>query len=93
MKTRINIALITMMFALLTISGCGKNGEKFGLPIDETEITSIKSIFENPQIYEGKTVKIKGKIVTECPTGCWFDIANNSAPDRKSTRLNSSHYS
>jgi uncharacterized protein YdeI (BOF family) len=27
-----------------------------------------------PQDYAGKTVVLEGKIIRECPTGCWFDL-------------------
>ena len=29
---------------------------------------------KNPSAYLTKTVKLEGKIVAECPTGCWFDV-------------------
>jgi len=32
----------------------------------------IGDILENPGTYNGTTVVVSGKIVNECPSGCWF---------------------
>jgi len=72
------------IFALITISalaiclafGCSQSqqGKTFGSPITETALTPIGTILANPEQFSGKTVKIEGKIMNECPAGGWFHL-------------------
>jgi len=45
----------------------------------ETEATKISDILQNPKTYDGKTVTITGKIVSECGSGCWFTLQDGNA--------------
>jgi hypothetical protein len=38
----------------------------------------IAKILENPAEYQGKSVQVSGKIVTECGSGCWFILSDGS---------------
>jgi RecJ-like exonuclease len=60
-----------------SVSGCG-SGEKFGKEITETKVTKIEDILAEPDKYIGKTVKIEGKIIQECPSGCWFYLKDQT---------------
>lgn len=71
-------SLIAFIISLLFIIGCGIGSEHFGEDITETKTTAIGDILKSPQQYEGKIVKLKGKIIRECPTGCWFDLKDDS---------------
>lgn len=75
MKKTIYILTILLLSTVLVI-GCGRS-EKYGTSQGITEVTGLKSIFTSPEKYEGKTVKVEGKIIEECPTGCWFNLAND----------------
>jgi hypothetical protein len=44
------------------------------------EETGLSQLLENPQAYEGKTVRVSGIITEVCPAkGCWVDIAGESS--------------
>lgn len=81
-KTRINnvllaFLLLSVMFAL---SGCSrKEAKKYGQPISNYSLTPIDSILKDAQSFDGKTVTVQGKIITECPAGGWFDLAEGVA--------------
>jgi len=67
--TIVNVVIIVSL--ALMLAGCAKPSG-YGKAIDMTEITKIADILANPADFEGKEVLLSGKILTECPTGCWF---------------------
>jgi ABC-type transport system substrate-binding protein len=48
-------------------------------PATAAEITKIGDILQNPATYGGKVVTVKGKIVSECGSGCWFTLQDANA--------------
>lgn len=62
------IAVLAVFFAF----GCAQQGKSFGQPITEAKLTPISDILAKPEQFAGKTVRIEGKIMVECPSGCWF---------------------
>jgi len=73
----LSIFLILIIGILMSCMSCGKK-EKFGEAISEQKSTEIGDIFTHPKDYEGKTVKVEGKIVEECPSGCWFNLKDET---------------
>lgn len=74
-----NCALFAIVFSVaVVIAGCG-HLETYGARISDGAVTSIKDILLEPEKYNGKTVVVKGKILDECPTGCWFDLKDGGA--------------
>ncbi len=69
------ILLLTIVIG--SIVGCG-GGEKFGEEITEIEVTKIKDILIDPDKYVGKTIRVEGKIIRECPSGCWFYLKDET---------------
>lgn len=49
---------------------------KQGAPKQEESIKIIKigDILGKPDVYEGEAVVVKGKIISECGSGCWFTL-------------------
>ena len=76
-----NVLLILSLLALtFTLSGCGrKEPEKYGQKISTYTTTEVAEILKNAEDFKGKTVTVQGKIVRECPTGCWFNLKQGSA--------------
>jgi len=79
---------ITLGVAVLVVAavvvGCGAKtgGTKsnvYGkaIPADMT-VTSARSILDNPQAWEGKDVLVAGTIVSECPSGGWIWVKDES---------------
>ena len=78
--------LFTVILIILGISGCSgnsggdstNNNEKYGVDITKQETTSIKDILANSSEYLDQTVRLEGKIVRECPSGCWFFLEDET---------------
>lgn len=71
------LGLLFLISMLCFVYGCGKP-ENFGKEITLTKITKIRDIHSSPGNYNNKVVRIEGKIVQECPTGCWFDMRDET---------------
>lgn len=77
------VALITVLAAAWAISGgCGHGGgggdSLYGEAMSGLSITKISDILARPGEYDGKAVALRGKIVQECPTGCWFNLEDQT---------------
>ncbi len=77
MKKNYFISFALSLAMLIMIVGCG-GPEEFGGTIMEGKTTSVKEIMTQTGALEGKVVKVEGKIVTECPSGCWFELKDKS---------------
>jgi uncharacterized protein YdeI (BOF family) len=80
-KNKINRVLLTAaaLGLVLIIYGCGKKDSgKYGQGISNYTLTKIGDILKDAKSFEGKTVTIEGKIITECPAGGWFDITDQT---------------
>lgn len=74
MKSATFLVLIGLLvFSVGFLSGCGKR-ENFGNVLTERDVTAVGDILSNPDEYNGETVKVEGKIISECSTGCWIDL-------------------
>ncbi len=74
MKRLTFLALIGLLvFGIGFLNGCGKR-ENFGKALTEREATEVGDILSNPDKYNGETVRVEGKIINECSTGCWIDL-------------------
>jgi hypothetical protein len=74
-----NCAAFAIVFSVAVVAaGCG-HWEMYGAKISDRAITSAKDILLKPEKYNGKTVVLKGKILNECPSGCWFDLKDGGA--------------
>lgn len=81
-KIRLIAALIIILLVILGVSGCSgnssNNSERYGVDITEKEVTSVKDIYTNPNEYLDQTVRLEGKIVRECGSGCWFFLEDET---------------
>jgi starvation-inducible outer membrane lipoprotein len=78
LKKTLKSTVLIVVLGLMVLAGCSKVGI-YGEPISEQPTTNIESIVANSASYEGKTVKIEGKIFDECPSGCWFNLKGEKA--------------
>jgi hypothetical protein len=80
-ESKINnvLLVLSLLTLVITLPGCGrKEAKKYGQPISDYSLTPIDSILKDPQSFEDKTVTVQGKIITECPAGGWFDLADRA---------------
>ncbi len=71
---------ISVLILALALGGCDrKSAEAYGKEISDPNITKLDAVLTQPGNFDGKTVTVQGKIIQECPTGCWFDIKDDSA--------------
>lgn len=81
-KIRLIAALLIILLVILGVSGCSgnssNNSERYGVDIAEKEVTSVKDIYTNPSEYLNQTIRLEGKIVRECGSGCWFFLEDET---------------
>ena len=71
--------MVFVLIAGLVIVGCTQQkGELYGKAITENDTVDIIDIFKNKEKYLGKVVRVEGKIESECPTGCWFNVMDQT---------------
>jgi hypothetical protein len=68
-------ALILIGLALLVFSCAQAKDEPAELKGEEVKIIDV---IQNATTYEGKMVIIEGIIETECPSGCWFIVNDDT---------------
>jgi len=75
MKT---VYVITAMMAVFMLAtGCANKDNKDA--VTSANALKIGDILTAPGSYTNKSVTIEGKIVRECPSGCWFDLQEGGA--------------
>ncbi len=67
----------SLCLIVIFLCGCGEL-EKYGEKISSAEKVSVSEIFAGKEQLNNKVIKIEGKIVRECPTGCWFDVKDKT---------------
>jgi hypothetical protein len=69
----------------------GQKDEKFGKGVTLSEATPLKALFETPEKFVGKTIRIDGVVTAVCAEmGCWMALGE-SAQAENSVRLKVSH--
>jgi hypothetical protein len=69
--------LLVCLIILLALPSCGRS-KLYGEAITDRTITKTGDILSNVTMHEDKTVTTKGTIVRQCPTGCWFDLQDET---------------
>lgn len=77
---KITYIFIAVVGVALALSGCTKkSNQTYGQPVSGQPSTELEQILSNPADFQDKTVTLEGEIITECPTGCWFDMKQGGA--------------
>lgn len=74
--------LLAAVAALVVGCGGGKAGAKtdsYGKAIPtDMAVTTAKEILDNPEAWEGKDVLVAGTITSECPSGGWIWVKDET---------------
>ena len=64
-----------LMAAMLVISLAASGQEKLGKGVTLKEATPIKTLYESPEKFVGKTIRIDGVVTAVCQEmGCWMAL-------------------
>jgi hypothetical protein len=64
-----NLLLAGLLLSAILIAGCATQSSP--APAVSPGVTN-GAIIKDPSAYEGRDLVLKGKIATECGSGCWF---------------------
>jgi len=89
-KGIVRVAAFGLM-AVAVVSAAGD--EKFGKGVSLTEATSIKALYETPDKFVGKTIRIDGVVTAVCEEmGCWMALGETDKAEN-TVRLKVDHES
>lgn len=78
-KTVILLGIVLTGVLGLYLAGCAPKQEKFGEAPEAAQTrTAIGTILLNPKSYLDKEVVVEGVLASECPTGGWIRVKDNS---------------
>lgn len=74
------IISLVYILATLFLLGCSNANktDNYGTIISEQQTTKVKDIIAKPNDFKGKSVKVEGQIVNECPGGHWFYLKDDN---------------
>ena len=85
------VAVVGLVAAAPARDERGKHDEKLGKGVTLTEATPLKALFETPEKFVGKTIRIDGVVTAVCEEmGCWMALGE-SATAENSLRLKVEH--
>lgn len=93
MKTMARVAALGVMAVAVVSATSAQPGseEKFGKGVSLGEATSIKAIYENPDKFVGKTIRVDGVVTAVCEEmGCWMALGEK-ADSENTVRLKVDH--
>ena len=71
------IVIPLVVVGIMFLASCGQKAN-YGQEISNYATTPIGDILKDQGSFEGKIVTIQGVIDTECPTGCWFNLKDDT---------------
>jgi len=74
-KGRMGTALTATLLLGLLAGGCGKR-EHYGAALALGRTTAVRDVLAEPARFDGQTLRLQGRIETECPSGCWFKLTD-----------------
>lgn len=80
MWTRLAV-LLGITFVVVSAAAT-QQPQTFGAGVSLTEATPIARLLDRPAAFEGKTVRVEGRVTAVCAhMGCWMAFAPADAPD------------
>ena len=91
MKMLLGLGRIAALSVLAVGIVSAAGDEKFGKGVSLKDATSIKALYETPEKFVGKTIRIDGVVTAVCEEmGCWMALGE-SAKAENSVRLKVKH--
>jgi hypothetical protein len=85
------LVVVAVVGLVAAVSAQGQKDERFGKGVTLTEATPLKALFDTPEKFVGKTVRIDGVVTAVCQEmGCWMALGD-SAKAENTVRLKVSH--
>jgi hypothetical protein len=79
----IRLLRILMLAAMLPVAALSASGDQtYGAGVKLTVATPIQKLYEHPELFVGKTIRVDGVAVSVCEDmGCWLAIGDPVAAD------------
>jgi hypothetical protein len=91
MKELRNVARALALGVMAAVTLAAAGDEKFGKGVSLTEATSIKALYDAPDKFVGKTIRIDGVVTAVCEEmGCWMALGE-TANAENTVRLKVDH--
>ncbi|MGA2774756.1 MAG: hypothetical protein ABSE81_01685 [Candidatus Omnitrophota bacterium] len=71
-KILLVFTLISGISIWFVLYGCAKKPGIYGSQLSQAKVTTVTEILKQSDQFSGKSVRLEGKIVQECPAGGWF---------------------
>jgi hypothetical protein len=53
------------------------SGQRYGKELTDAKLVPVQDVFEHPESYQGKTIKLEGTILEVCQKqGCWLTLGS-----------------
>ena len=80
--------LAASMTGILSLPFAAAAATEYGQPVTVKEVTKVSEIYDNPEKYVGKDVKVEGMIVAVCASrGCWMEIASDRQHEKSRIKV------
>ena len=91
MRVAVNVARVALMGVLVVGVAAAASDEKFGKGVSLTEATSIKALYETPEKFVGKSIRVDGVVTAVCEEmGCWMALGE-TAKSENTVRMQTDH--
>jgi len=78
MKNLKKVTTVVMMLLFVPLAACGGGGTTYGEEVTEKATVTIIDALGKGEAADGTDAVVEGKVTSVCPSGCWFDISDDS---------------
>ena len=64
--------------AAATLFACAGGGDTFGREVPDVASATVAEVMARGPAADGDRAVVEGKVAAVCPTGCWFDVADDA---------------
>jgi hypothetical protein len=82
-KFMIRVVLAAVLACAVVTVAAAAGDEKLGKGVTLTDATPIKALYETPEKFVGKTIRIDGVVTAVCAEmGCWMALAESDTSEQ-----------